>query len=68
MITPKNAGRPLSLWRTLLLLILSGVCALAQEVITQSEPDDSIGTANATGFTPGSRGVKVAYGHTGDGP
>lgn len=50
------------------LLGLSGLAAYGQETITQTEPDDSIGTANATGFTPGSSGVKVAYGHTGDGP
>jgi hypothetical protein len=37
------------------------------QTITQTEPDDSIGTANATGLTAGSSGVKLAYGNNGDG-
>ena len=45
---------------------LSG-SALAQGVITQTEQDDSFSTANVTGLTAGSSGIKVAYGHTSDG-
>jgi hypothetical protein len=51
------------------LALLAGlsVSALAQGVITQTEPDDSFSTANATGLTGGSSGIKVAYGHSFDG-
>ncbi|MDB6135788.1 MAG: hypothetical protein JWM59_4031 [Verrucomicrobiales bacterium] len=50
-------------------MVLGTTClsAFAQGTITQTEPDDSIGTANATGFTAGSSGIKVAYGNNGDG-
>lgn len=41
---------------------------LAQGVITQTEPNDSIGTAIPTGITAGSSILKVSYGHSGDGP
>lgn len=41
--------------------------AFAQGVITQAEQNDSFSTANPTGFTAGSSGIKVAYGHSADG-
>lgn len=65
MIKPLRRGRDL----LCALLILGATClsARAQGTITQAEPDDSIGTANATGFTAGSSGLKVAYGNNGDG-
>ncbi|MDB6069803.1 MAG: hypothetical protein JWL81_974, partial [Verrucomicrobiales bacterium] len=52
------------------LLFLGLLClsAPAQGIITQSEPDDSIPTAKDTGLTAGTSGIKVAFGHTGDGP
>lgn len=37
------------------------------QVITQTEPDDSFSTANATGLTGATTGIKVAYGHSFDG-
>src|SRR5687768_9219610 len=46
--------------------VLAG-SAFGQGVITQTEQDDSFGTANPTGLTAGSSGIKVAYGHTSDG-
>lgn len=51
-------------------MLLGPACQLAwaQGTISQTEPDDSIGTANATGLTAGSSGVRLAFGHSGDGP
>ncbi|MES2707084.1 MAG: PA domain-containing protein [Verrucomicrobiota bacterium] len=66
MIKPLRRGRD----SLCALLILGTTCltARAQGVITPTEPNDSIGTATATGFAAGSSGIKVAYGNNGDGP
>jgi hypothetical protein len=49
-------------------LLTAPLSCLAQGTIIQTEPNDSIGTAIATGITAGSSVLKVTYGNTGDGP
>lgn len=66
-MTIKPLSRGCALRRTLLILGAGCLSAPAQGIITQAEPDDSIGTANATGITAGSSGLTVAYGNNGDG-
>ncbi|WP_052572741.1 pre-peptidase C-terminal domain-containing protein [Haloferula sp. BvORR071] len=50
-----------------LLTVLCGLTPALGQVITQTEQDDSFSTANPTGLTAGSSGLKVAYGHSSDG-
>lgn len=50
------------------LAVVAGLSGSALgQVITQTEQDDSFSTANPTGLTAGSSGIKVAYGHSFDG-
>ena len=55
------------MWSALLMTGLMGAPVYGQAVITQAEPDDSIGTANETSIVAGSSLVAVAYGNNGDG-
>lgn len=66
--THTHGGTRLTPAGVALLWGVMAVPALSQGTISAPEPNDSIPTAVDTGFTPGSSGVKVAYGHTGDGP
>jgi len=50
-----------------LLTLATAIPAFAQGVITQTEQDDSIPTANPTGLTGATPGIKVAYGNNADG-
>ena len=50
-----------------LFTVLCGMTPAFGQVITQTEQDDSFSTANPTGLTAGTSGIKVAYGHTSDG-
>jgi hypothetical protein len=40
----------------------------AQTIVTQTEPNDSFGTATATGLVPGEPGGVISFGNNGDGP
>ncbi|WP_367873238.1 PA14 domain-containing protein [Luteolibacter sp. Populi] len=50
-----------------LFAVLCGMTPVFGQEIAQTEQDDSFSTANPTGLTAGSSGIKVAYGHTEDG-
>lgn len=66
-ISSPYAGFGRVLRRSLLLLAATALPVSAQTVITQTEQDDSISTANATGLDATHTGLKIAYGNNTDG-
>ncbi len=66
-IPSHDAGSRRSFGNALLLLAASALPVFGQGVITQTESDDSIPTANPTGLDATHPGMTIAYGHSADG-
>ncbi len=64
--SPHHRHRRLRAW-VLAAAIAASAGPLAAQTITQTEEDDTFATANPTGLTAGSSGLKVAFGHSADG-
>lgn len=64
--SPFQRPRLLRAW-VLATVLAASAAPLAAQTITQTEEDDTFATANPTGLTAGSSGLKVAFGHSADG-